>query len=155
MRFDREMDSKLDSKHLRDFLLPKDTLTVHFAVHPMAFSNITRLDSGQVSARSGISGCRSLPQSFPPHPNFLNNRRSTPIALINCTGAHSQRGKDREIGAHLPVSPNRSVSTIADADGVRRRPDNLPPPWGPRRDPLATESGSGKRGTVRRFAGTS
>ena len=44
MRFDREMDSKLDSKLARESSLPIRR-TVHFPVHLMAISNITRLDA--------------------------------------------------------------------------------------------------------------
>jgi hypothetical protein len=45
MRFDREMDSK----PARESSLPKGRLAVHFAVHLMAVSNITRLDTGEVT----------------------------------------------------------------------------------------------------------
>jgi len=45
MRFDRELDSKMDSKPAREPLFLKGSFTVHFAVHLMAISNITRTDS--------------------------------------------------------------------------------------------------------------
>ena len=53
MRFDREMDSKLDSKPAQQPVLPKGRPT---AVHLMAISNIARLDIGQVSAGPNASG---------------------------------------------------------------------------------------------------
>ena len=46
MRFDREMDSK----PARQSSLPSRR-SVHFAVHLMAISNITRLDTGEVTHR--------------------------------------------------------------------------------------------------------
>ena len=45
MRFGREMDSKLDSKPVWESSLLIGRLTVNFAVHLMATSNITRLDA--------------------------------------------------------------------------------------------------------------
>ena len=42
MRFDREMDSKVDSKPTWDPSVPRNPFTVHFTVHLMANSNITR-----------------------------------------------------------------------------------------------------------------
>jgi len=47
MRFDREMDSKVDSKPAPESS-PKASTTVHFAVHLMATSNITCLNTGEV-----------------------------------------------------------------------------------------------------------
>jgi hypothetical protein len=42
MRFDREMDSKVDSKRAGEFWFPTSMLAVHFTVHPTAVTNISQ-----------------------------------------------------------------------------------------------------------------
>ena len=42
MRFDREMDSKVDSKRAGEFWFQTGMLAVHFTVHPTAVTNISQ-----------------------------------------------------------------------------------------------------------------